>query len=377
MKISKKDLYVKKLKVLIKYHKLIRKNKKAINSIFDSKLEIDGIDAHKVKNKEQWKRVLLGYNKFIPHEALIIAEHFANCKITLEKRSSRCNIEKNELVLICNVKDDLRRIQMLISHHRQLGVKHFAIIDNDSKDGTYEWLLQQDIDLFCVKEKYNSVIRAAWIAQLVEYYGLNRWYLILDSDELLVYEGMEHKSIQQLLVEMEEKHISRGLGFMIDMYAESSNLKQLPSEEDIFEKYCYFDTQTYYYKKHPLFKSIHGGPRERIFGKQDREPTELLTKYPIIYWEEGELYRYHYMFPFEKNFDSPCFLGLFHYKFLDGDYDKYSNIANEGNYAGGSKLYKKYLSKIGEEYNISFMDKQSQKYQSSLDLRKINIFKKI
>ena len=41
------------------------------------------------------------------------------------------------------------RLPWFLAHHRKLGVAHFLIIDNDSEDGTIEFLRQQpDVTLF-------------------------------------------------------------------------------------------------------------------------------------------------------------------------------------------------------------------------------------
>lgn len=362
------------LKNKIKYWKEIKDNKVIINNLFNNSNAVMLQDNEEIM--QMWKKTFSDYNRCMPHEALKMAEAFVSSNIKLSKKTYYENISKDNPILLCNVRNDLERIQMLIEHHKKIGVQYFAILDNNSDDGTYEWLMKQDVDVFSVEDKYNSIVRAAWIAKVASYYGLDRWFIIVDSDELLVYEGMEEKNIQTLISEMQTANLERGLGFMIDMYAEKSDLKKKNEKQDIYSHYKYFDTKSYSRENGTTQVNIFGGPRDRYFGRKEDKARELLTKYPVVYWNKGEIYRYHYMFPFFQNFKSPIFLGLFHYKFIDGDYDKYLNIVKEGNYAGGSGFYKRYIERLGNSDCISFLDEQSCEFRTSDDLNKINIFNK-
>ena len=63
-------------------------------------------------------------------------------------RKTEDNDRTSPVVILC-VKNDLKRIQMLVGHYRKLGIKRFAFLDNGSDDGTYEWLLEQrDTELY-------------------------------------------------------------------------------------------------------------------------------------------------------------------------------------------------------------------------------------
>lgn len=367
------------MKTRIKYRSIIKKNKAKINSLFEKNRQIilPGNCIMSDDDKEMWRKTLCAYNNSRPSEALLMAQVFVEENVYLAKRTYVEPINPKTPILLCNVKNDLERIKLVINHHRKLGIEHFAILDNNSDDGTYEWLMEQEIDVYRVKERYTSIVRAAWIAKIAMCYGLDRWYVIVDSDELLVYEDMENKSIQELIVDMEQHNLQRGLGFMIDMYAESSSLREKTDSVDIWSRYRFFDTSSYSKEKGITQINIFGGPRDRYFGKKEDATRELLTKYPLVFWEQGEIYRYHFMFPLNKNFSSPIFLGLLHYKFLDGDYDKYLKIVKDGNYAGGSEYYKRYIDRLGDCESISFMDDQTVEFTSSQDLKQISIYEGI
>jgi len=160
---------------------------------------------------------------------------------------------------------------------------------------------------------------------------------------------------------------------MVDMYAKESSLTAGPEDRIDPAKYCYFDTDSYEAKEGIFAPEIFGGPRERMFGSPDDVSRELLTKFPVFFWRRGEIYRYHYLFPFEENFKSPCILALKHYKFADGELRKMQRIVAEGNYAGGSALYGKYVDKVPEDGKITFMTKDSRAFGEPKDLLVVSV----
>jgi len=364
----------RQIKNFLKYHKDVRMGKEKISSLFsDSDFKDVFGNAMSAEDNRRWKKAFLYYNRFRPQESSVIAEHllFENVKLVKDCKWGRLNPE--DPILICNVKDDLERLKMLVRHHRKLGVMHFAILDNCSSDGTFEWIMEQpDIDVYKVEEKYNSIVRAAWILKIALHYGMDRWYIIVDSDELLVYDRMEEENIQQFIKKLEKRGLHRSLGFMVDMYAMESDMLHKQESEDIFSRYCFFDKNTYQMKKGELAPVISGGPRERVFGKCEDGYTEVLTKYPVFFWKKGEIYRYHFACPFLENFRSPLCVWLLHYKFLDGDMEKYKQIVRDGNYAGGSVLYKRCVEQIGDSGMVSFMYDGSTEFRQSSDIKKIH-----
>ncbi len=365
--------YLFRVLVRTKYFKQQREAKEYVLS-FKPHNEHSAADREylEVNSLETWKKVLLEYNKYKPKEVKTMMEHLGEKNVYLVKKSYGETIPQGEPILICNVKNDLERLKVLVEHHKKLGVKYFAFLDNMSTDGTFEWLQTQPFDLYRVEEQYNSVVRSMWIAKIASGYGLERWFITIDSDELLVYDDFENQKIQDVIHKFEKDGIDTGMGFMIDMYADSSNLKRSGNDRDIYETYNLFDIDSYCKKDGILGERIHGGPRERYFGK-----GALMTKYPLFFWRTGDLNRYHYIFSVSTRKKSKCCLGLLHYKFIDGDYDKIKKIVEEGNYASGSSLYKAYLNGINANGEISFCYEGTKKLTVSSDLLEIDILESV
>lgn len=306
-------------------------------------------------------------------------ESYKKQKVKCIKRDSQKMIKTKEPILICAVKNDIHRVKMQIEHHKKIGIKHFIYIDNMSSDGTYEYLLKAGVDVFQVDEYFNAVVKNSWFRQITDIYGYNQWYLILDSDELFVYPGMETKSLEKFIKFSEKNNMNYIQSFMIDMYSKEK-INSAPTKINSMDKYdikhenCYFDTETYTCEKYFRGKRITGGPRSRVFSTERNRFDPLLTKNPLIYLTRDIVYGIHHSIPYRNNFDKPIISGLLHYKFLPEDRIKYEKIAKEGNYSGGSAEYKQYLLKIEQEPELYFYYKDTQKFNTSMDLLKINIF---
>ena len=110
--------------------------------------------------------------------------------------------ELDSPVLICVVKNERERMIRFFEHYEKIGVSQFVIIDNDSADGTIDiCMTRENVNLYSVQHEYSSARRVAWINQVLDLYGVNRWYLVVDADELIDYVGSERYTINELISE--------------------------------------------------------------------------------------------------------------------------------------------------------------------------------
>lgn len=322
---------------------------------------------------ETWKKSMLamlkeycsaGYNYRIRQ----VIYTFANSKIEVVKKTDPCETG-NPIVVLC-IKNDLKRIQMLVDHYRKLGVVKFAFMDNGSDDGTFEWLLeQQDIDLFRCFEPYQTAVKEGWINRIVSYYGFNRWYIITDSDELLVFQGMEEHSLADLIKRLNQKGYKRIEGLTLDTYAEG---RLFGKSEDIRKDYRWIDANSYQeidavagiYK----IKRFVGGPRYRLMNS-----TITLSKYPLVNWEKGTISdSAHFQYPHDLIGESPCAAGILHFKFIDKDLDVFEKRAKKNSgFSTGGTIYKQYMKFVQNQDDTSFMYEGSIEFVSSEVLKKI------
>ncbi len=319
-----------------------------------------------------WKKAMLrmlkeycsaGYNFRIRQ----VIYTFAKSKIEVIRKTAPCS-EDNPIVVLC-VKNDLKRIQMLVDHYRMLGIEKFAFMDNGSDDGTFEWLMEQpDIDLFRCYEAYQTAVKEGWINRIVSHYGFDRWYIVTDSDELMVYQGMEEHplfDLTQLLIQRGSKRVK---GLTLDTYAAG---KLFGKSDNIRGDYRWIDADTYQeidaIAGKQQIKRFVGGPRFRLM-----KSTITLSKYPLVYWEKGTISdSAHYQFPHELINASPCLVGILHFKFIDRDLAEFKKRASKkSGFSTGGRVYKQYMDFVNNQDNTSFMYEGSIEFDSSEALKK-------
>lgn len=324
-----------------------------------------------------WKNAMLkmlksycldGYNLRV-HQ---IISTFSDAKIEIVRKSEVPEINI-PIVVLC-VKNDLQRLQMLVDHYRSLGVLRFAFLDNGSNDGTYEWCLKQnDIDLYRCLQQYKTLVKEGWINRIVSYYGFNRWYILTDSDELMVYKGMETHPLADLVRYAEKHGIKRIKGLTLDTY---SDKKLFGHVDNIRNSYRWIDIDSYRsvetLRGNRIIKRMIGGPRYRLMGS-----SITLSKFPLVYFEPGMLSdSAHSQFPHIGN--CSCNVGILHYKFIDKDLEEYRNRASrKSGFSGSGKFYKQYLEYVSNNTNATFMYEGSREFTSSEVLDKIDKIDKI
>ncbi len=196
---------------------------------------------------------------------------------------------KDEVFLFCHAKDNVLLLPWLLDYYRELGVNRFFIVDNDSSDDTSEFLLSQpDVHVFWSPDNYAKVCSGMrWVNELVERYGDGHWCIFVDTDEALVFPGIEEFGLQHLLRYMDKKNQELMQAFMLDMYPRTrAELSTFRSGDDLISHSPYFDTN-YYFRGSPRcpFRTAHGGVRHRLFGRH-----EVLCKIPIIKGGRGIKY---------------------------------------------------------------------------------------
>ena len=327
---------------------------------------------------EVWKRSMLAMLKEYSStgydfRVIKIVNSFLNSKIEVIKKTPPC-VQENPIIVLC-IKNDLKRIQVLVDHYRSLGVEKFAFLDNGSDDGTFEWLMEQpDIDLFKCYEPYQTAVKEGWINRIVSHYGFDRWYVVTDSDELIVFQGMERHPLSDLVKVLIQKGYKRIEGLTLDAYTEG-NLFSMP--EDIRKDYKWIDTDSYkeinaVAGTHKI-KKIIGGPRYRLMNS-----TVPLSKYPLVYWEKGTISDSpHFQYPHDLICASPCLAGILHFKFFGNDSEVYEKRAQKNSGFSRGIHYKKYMEFVKNQENTSFMYEGSVEFNSSDVLKKISFISSV
>lgn len=276
------------------------------------------------------------------------------------------------IVVLC-VKNDKRRLTLLVNHYRKFGVPQFAILDNGSTDGTLEWMMEQpDVDVFSTPAPYSSFAKEAWINRVVSFYGFDRWFILTDSDELVVYPGIEDHPFPDLLALLRQQGIKRVKGLTLDMYSDSPLFSPDPEGVSIPQKYAWTDTDSFIAEPKDFgfatLQILSGGPRLRKMGVKTS-----LSKYPLVFFEPGTVSENaHFQFPYEPAEAAPCHFAILHYKFLPEDKAAFERRAHRASgFARGGGDYKRYLAFASDKTGNSLLYPGSVRIDSSRDLTAI------
>ncbi len=188
------------------------------------------------------------------------------------------------------VRNERARLPYWLTYHRRMGVDRFFVVDNDSTDGTLPYLLDQpDVHVWRTAASYHEAnYGTVWIELLLRRYGVGRWCLVADADELFCYPGCDDTPLPEFCRRLDAKG-KRAVGaILLDMYALTPirDTHYTPGED--FLAVCrYFDRRF----SHRCVErwtiegrqTIHvGGVRERVFGGGG---DYYLSKVPLLRYD--------------------------------------------------------------------------------------------
>lgn len=299
-----------------------------------------------------------------------IIEELCSVNVKMLCDNSTAEDQVNQIILFCVIKNEYGRIDRFLDYYRSIGINRFVFLDNDSDDGTKEYLLEQkDVVLYSATVDYSSVRRVAWINYLLLLHGINKWCVVVDSDEYLSYIGSERFTLEKVITVAESKNLKRIEGVLLDMYPRGELFCDYDDPSGFIERNVFFDHIGYELKMWKHGFAIKGGPRKRVFSC-----NVYLSKYPLFYFGDEDFYaNSHYLSPDDAERKYPVWIALRHYKFLDEkDLKKIEIAVMKENYFRESEEYKIYLHSIQNNgcpsfYNVDY----SAEFVSSDSLRKI------
>lgn len=202
-----------------------------------------------------------------------------------------------EVVVICYMRNELERLPFFLDYYRGLGVDRFLLIDNNSTDGTGEFLRDQpdDVEYFFTESSFlGSDAGRLWVQEIAETYARDHWVLNVDVDELFVYPGVERFGIKDLCDYLDSRQYEGVFAPMLDMYSDLPLSRTVYRRGTDFRETCpYFEIDSYTLSPaaFPPFLGIRGGPRGRfIEGTNQTAPVLQQRKIPLVKWRAGFSY---------------------------------------------------------------------------------------
>ncbi len=282
-------------------------------------------------------------------------------------------IQPGQILLFSTMRNELVRLPHFLQYYRDLGIDHFLIVDNDSTDGTREYLQQQsDISLWTTKDSYRDArFGVDWLNWLQSKYGDGHWTLVVDPDELFLYPFCDSRPIQALTDWLDNSSIRSFGALLLDMYPKGRlDAQRYRPGQNPLEIACWFDAGNYTISRNPKFWNlwIQGGPRSRVFFADEPEKAPALNKVPLVRWKRRYAYvsSTHMLLPrglnnvYDQGGGEKASGVLMHTKFLDTFPDKAEEELSRRQHYSGSKEYIAYTDAL--RHNPDLWCNFSEKY---------------
>lgn len=280
-----------------------------------------------------------------------------------------------ELRLYTAIRNEMLRLPYFFEYYRSLGVHRFFVVDNASDDGTTAYLLKQaDTHVWLTNETYNR--QEAWIDALLRRFGRNRWCVLVDVDELLVWPGMDELSLENLLQHFDKENADVMHALLLDMYPGGSLKDAAYRAGDPFiPAASWFDPASHRAVDYPYRhcvtdfpKRFVDGVRARVFGLND----VCLSKFPLVRFKRGLFVRRGTHSVEGARFAKMrgC---LLHFKYLSDFGPRVQFEAERGAHWNGAVQYKAYAQKVEQSPDLNFRYPASVQFQNVGQLLRLGV----
>lgn len=199
------------------------------------------------------------------------------------KKDFNASVDDNSIILICVVRDEFLLLDYFIKHYIEIGITHFIFVDNDSTDGTLDYLVaREDIEcmVYHTADSYaKNEYGISWVNEILNNYCKNMWCLVVDVDELLMPRG--GMSLGDIRDDMEKNDSNVMVTCLIDFYPKRFDEfkyvrgNNFLDHSNYYERLIKKDTLVYIAEDNSLV--IKGGLRQRTLGSE-QEPVCLTKK---------------------------------------------------------------------------------------------------
>jgi len=292
-----------------------------------------------------------------------------------------------------------------------MGVDRFYIVDNESSDGTTEYLASQpDVHLFRTTDRYGeSGSGTAWMNALLAEFGVGCWCVTVDIDELLIFPGSEQTPLRRLTAHLDGRGHDAFVCLMLDLYPAGPIVDSpYTAGGDLLAAAPYFDAGPY--GRAPLTECpgflIMGGVRERVFHPEYRRrglwakayhalfnrvllrtpvvrdnawirrrrlpSPPALSKVPLVRWDAASRY-FRSVHAISPKTVAPETGVLLHFKLLHDLHAKARDESTRGEYSRGALEYRRYARTLDRNPRTTFMYEGSVRFESTSQLVRLGL----
>lgn len=280
-------------------------------------------------------------------------------------QNNTARIRKSDILLVCTFRNEKIRLPYFLQYYRDLGVDHFLFVDNDSDDDAQAYLNgMEDVSVWHTCSSYKRAsFGMDWVNHLLYKYGHDHWTLVVDPDEFFIYPFCDTRPLRALTDWLHASDIPSFSAMLLDMYGKGKLAEaSYQSGQDPLEITPWFDSGNYTFKQNHEYGNlwIQGGPRARMFFKDQPRKAPALNKIPLVRWKRGYTYvsSVHAILPraLNKVYDSSggekASGLLLHTKFLDTFGVKAAEELARGEHYANSQEYIAYSKLVDDHPEI-------------------------
>lgn len=271
-------------------------------------------------------------------------------------RNIDCN--KNELIILCLVRNGQDYIKQFIDHYFKLGAKHIVFLDNGSNDHTVSIAKEYDnVTILQTKLPYRTY---AWAYKpyLINRFGKKCWCLVADIDEFFDYPYSDRFCLSSLLKYLNRNNYNAVITQILDMFSDKPVITQNKKNEN-FKKYFKYYDRSIIDKLELLgdnevsnknIKYHINGIRKKIFGMDNL----YLSKYSLLNIKDNltvDNYTTHFIANNARLADFSCV--FYHYIFGSNLLNKCKTALKEKNYWSDSSQYKKIFDVLKSKQSVN------------------------
>ncbi len=153
-------------------------------------------------------------------------------------------LDADNIRVLTVIRNERWRLPWFLDYYRALGVDEFYFVDNDSNDGSLEYLREQpDVRLFHTDTSYREGRSGVvWLNHLMNLFTAG-WNVYVDVDEALVFPDIEVHGLRGLTDHMDRHGHDLACGQMVDMFrVETPGESFTDSVDDFITTYPLFDS---------------------------------------------------------------------------------------------------------------------------------------
>jgi hypothetical protein len=204
-------------------------------------------------------------------------------------------INPQDLLLVSVQRNEASRLPYFLEYYRARGVSHFLFVDNDSDDGSTQYLTQQpDVSVWHTARSYRaSRYGLDWLTWLQIRYCHRHWCLTADADELLIYDGDDRYDLRDLTALLDHQGRAGFGALMLEPYPKGAlDGAAYQPGQDPMTLLDWFDPGPYRAERQAPLGNLwlQGGVRERVFFADEPRKSPTLNKLPLIKWHRRYTY---------------------------------------------------------------------------------------